>query len=223
MRILNDPAHTSMSRPSVRHFLLVLLCATTVPALAQETVDVALVTDVQGQVTRSTPQGQQTLPAFVKLQRSDKLALDKGRLQIVYFANGRQEIWQGSGRIEILDSESKAAGLPGAEVRTLPAIVVRQIARTPSLDSQGRAGTVRLRSVPPVDAVMQLESSYRELRAQTPANDLTPEIFLLSGLSGLYQSDRIDVVIKDLQRTHPNDARVADLARLYQLAPPTVR
>ena len=223
MKSLNRSAHVAMKPSFVRHSFLVLLCAAAVPTLAQDAPDVALVTDVQGQAARLTPQGQQALPAFVKLQRGDKLALAKGRLQIVYFANGRQEVWTGSGRLEILDDESRATGLPAAEVKTLPNVIVRQIARTPSLDSQGRAGTVRLRSIPPADATAQLENNYRELRAQTPADDLTPEIFLLAGLSVLSQSERIDAVIKELQRTRPNDARVADLVRLYQPAPLTPR
>jgi hypothetical protein len=211
--------HPLANMVSVRRSILLLLGLVALPACAQEALDAALVTDVQGQVVRTTPQGKKPLPAFVKLKRGDSLTLDKARLQVVYFANGRQETWQGSGRIDILDDGGKSAGLPAPEVKTLPNVIVRQIAHTPALDSQGRAGTLRLRSMPAHGELAKLEAGYRELRAQTPPDDLTPETYLLAGLSDLRELDRIDAVIADLRKSHPQDARVADLARLYRRAP----
>ena len=204
--------------PFLNSLLLALAIAFVPLAEAQEVIDVALITSLQGNVGRVTPQGRQPLQAFVKLKRGDVLALGDARLQIVYFENGRQETWQGSGRLEIAAGESTASGLPSPAVKTLPAVMVRQIARTPALESQGRAGVVRLRSLATPDAIEKLEESYRRMRMETVRSDLSPELYLLSGLFEMRELDRVEQVLRDLQLTRPGDVEVGLMAALYQKA-----
>lgn len=187
-------------------------------AKGAEIVDVALITGLQGEVARVTPQGRQPLQAFVKLKRGDLLALDKARLQIVYFESGRQEVWQGGGRLEVLGTESRSFGLPNPEVKTLPSVMVKQIARTPALDSQGRAGVIRLRSIASPEAIAKLETSYRQLRMESVRGDFNPELFLLSGLFEMRELERVEQVLKDLQQAHPDNAEVGIVVALYQKA-----
>lgn len=187
-------------------------------ARGEEVVDVALITALQGEVSRVTPQGKQALQSFVKLKRGDLLALRDARLQVVYFESGRQEVWHGGGRLEVLGTESKPFGLPNPEVKMLPSILVKQIARTPALDSQGRAGVIRLRAIASPEAIAKLETSYRQLRMESVRGDLNPELFLLSGLFEMRELERVEQVLKDLQLARPGDAEVGLLVALYQKA-----
>ncbi len=58
---------------------------------------------------------------FLKVDTGDKLTLSNGaRIQIVYFGNGRQEVWKGNGPIEIGGLESKSTLKP--EVSQLPVV-----------------------------------------------------------------------------------------------------
>lgn len=195
--------------------LAALLCAAA--AQAEEPADVALITAVQGGVTRAVPlHGQQPVPAFVKLKSGDRLTLAGARVQIVYFESGRQETWQGDGRLEIGTVASKGSGLPEPEARTLPDVMVKQIAKTPTLDSQGRAGAVRLRGLPSPATVEKLVATYRQLRDWAEANDINPELFLLSGLFEQRDVERIRQVLADLAKARPNDAQVDQVIALYR-------
>jgi hypothetical protein len=203
--------------PLPRICLLALLFALMSTARAG-TVDVAMITSLQGNVELVTAKGRQPLQSFVKLKQGDLLALAGARLQVVYFENGRQEVWQGGGRLEVHRAEGKPFGLPDAEVKVLPSILVKQLARTPALDSQGRAGAIRLRAIASPDAIAKLENSYRQLRMEAPHGDLNPELFLLSGLFEMRELDRLEQALKDLQQGRPGEADVGVITALYQKA-----
>lgn len=181
--------------------------------------EVALVMSVQGKVTRLVDAAAVPVEAFVKLKEGDRLSLEKdGRLQVVYFENGRQETWSGPGRLEMTPREGKAVGLSAPELKALPLIMARQLARTPALDSQGRGGVTRLRSVPSPDAMIKLEDTYQELRSRAAQDDLGPEMYLLSGLFEMRQLDRVERVLGDLQQDRPKNLEAALLISLYKKA-----
>lgn len=181
--------------------------------------EVALVTSVQGAVARLAGVAPVAIEAFVKLKDGDRLSLEKGsRLQVVYFENGRQETWSGPGRLELTPLEGKASGLPPPEVKTLPLVMARQLARTPALDSQGRGGVTRLRSVPGPDAMAKLDSTYQDLKSRAGPDDLGPEMYLLSGLFDMRELDRVERVLGDLQQERPKNAEAALLIALYKKA-----
>jgi len=182
--------------------------------------EVALVMSVHGKVTRlAEVPGPVAVEAFVKLKEGDRLSLDNdSRLQVVYFENGRRETWSGPGRLEMAPREGKASGLPAPEVKTLPLVMAKQLARTPALDSQGRAGVTRLRSVPSPDALTKLEDSYRELKSRAGGDDLAPEMYLLSGLYEMRELSRVERVLGDLQQDQPKNPEAALLISLYRKA-----
>ncbi|TRZ91013.1 MAG: hypothetical protein D4R84_15180 [Rhodocyclaceae bacterium] len=181
--------------------------------------EVALVMSVQGKVVRLADAVTMPVEAFVKLKEGDKLSLEKdSRLQVVYFENGRQETWSGPGRLEMTLREGKASGLPAAEVKSLPMVMARQLARTPALDGQGRGGVTRLRSVPGLDAMVRLEDTYHDLRSRAGPNDLGPEMYLLSGLYDMRELDRVERVLGDLQQDRPKNPEAALLIALYKKA-----
>ena len=181
--------------------------------------EVALVMSVQGGVVRLADAAQVPVEAFVKLKEGDRLSLEKdSRLQVVYFENGRRETWTGPGRLEMTLREGKPGGLPDPEVKQLPLVMARQLARTPTLDSQGRGGVTRLRSVPGQDVVSKLQSTYQDLRSRAEPDDLGPEMFLLSGLFELRELDEVEKLLGDLQQVQAKTPEAALLIALYRKA-----
>jgi len=184
-----------------------------VPAMAA--AEAALITSLNGKVVRIGADAP--VEAFVKLKSGDNLTLEKdAQIQITYFENGRQESWRGTGKLAIGTQESQGTGLPAAQVKQLPLAIVKQIARTPSLDSQGRAGVMRLRAIPTPDAIAKIDETYRQMRSETAKNDLNPEIYLLSGMLEMRELDRVDQVLTDLREAHPGSMEAKVLVALYQ-------
>lgn len=178
-----------------------------------------MVTLLQGNVSRVSPLGKQPVEAFTKLRHGDLLALDRdARVQIVYFENGRQETWQGGGRLEITKAESTAFGVAPPEVKILPSVMVRQIVKTPVLDSQGRGGMMRLRSVATASDVEKIEETYRRLRAEAARNDINPELYLLSSLFEIRELDRVEQALADLQQRQRGNPEVGSVVALYSKA-----
>src|SRR5262249_43968091 len=143
-----------------------------------------------GQVSVAGKDGTRPAVAFLKLETGEKLTLPAdGRAQIVYFGNGRQEMWAGAGQIEIGGLEGKSSGLK-PEIKQLPPLVVNQLAKTPAAGQQGKAGMILVRSLENPDAVDHLDKQYEDLRRAASADDTTPEVFLLSGLIELKEVAR---------------------------------
>jgi len=106
-------------------------------------------------------------------------------------------------------------GLAPPAVKILPAVVVKQIAKTPALDSQGRAGMLRLRAVGPVGDLAAVEASYEKLRGATESSDLSPELYLFSALFEMRQYDRLEKALANLQQIHPANPSVPVLVATY--------
>lgn len=177
----------------------------------------ALVTLSEGGIARASTDGPQPIPPFSRVKEGDLLAMDRGsRLKLVFLANGRQEIWEGSGRIEIGANSSKGFGLKEPLVTQLPSVLVAQLAKTPSTETQGRAGMTRLRNIATPEAMQKIETTYRQLRSETEKDDLNPEMYLLSGMFELRALDRVEQAIEDLKAGWPNNSQAKLLVALYQ-------
>jgi hypothetical protein len=201
----------------MRTWLLALLSAP-FAALAQQG---AIVTVLQGSVTveQGAPVPKPAV-VFAKLQAGDRLQLATDAvLQLVYFANGRQETWRDRARVEIgEESSSAAAGAAPASVRQLPQMLVRQLVKTPTADRSGKVAAVRLRAVVPPDALHRLEKNYAELRAQAETSDRTPELYLLAGLFEQHEYERIETMLAAWQRSQPADPALLAIADHYRAA-----
>lgn len=159
--------------------------------------DVAMLTQVSGDVSIASAGSKRTAVPFLKVATGDKLTLGIGaRVQMVYFGNGRQEVWKGGAQIEVGGLESRSSGKP--EVTQLPPLVVNQLAKTPAAGQQGKTGMIRVRSLSNPDAASHLDKQYKELRASSAADDTTPEIFLLSGLIEIKEITRAKEVLASL-------------------------
>lgn len=182
-------------------FVLIALSLTGV-ASAQ----VAMLTQVAGEVRVSGKDGARVAVPFLKVNEGDTLTLaGNARIQMVYLTNGRQEIWKGDGQIEVGSQDGRSRSLK-AETSQVPALILRQLAKTPAVGQHGKTGMVTLRSLDDLAALDRLEKDYADFRSKATADDTTPEVFLLSGLVDFQDYDRARKVLDELkvkQRTQP--------------------
>jgi len=183
--------------------------------------EVGLVTAVSGSVKLQEEKAVAgELKSFVKLRAGDRLSMaGASRLQMVYFEGGRQETWQGAGQLEVGSGASKVVtGSLQPEVKTLPAILVKQLSKTPSPDGNVKAGMVRMRSMPSGGTLESVEKNYADLRKQTDAADRNPELYLLASYFELREFDKVDALLQQLGEKSPGDQEVKVLAALYKRA-----
>ena len=162
------------------------------------------------------------LKAFTKLRPGDQIMLEGvSRIQVVYFDGGLQETWLGSGEIGIGNTSSKKIkGSPQLETKTLPAILVKQLTKTPSTDNNGnvKVGMTRTRSIASKEKTEAAEKEYAQLRSQTETSDRSPELYLLASYLELREYDKLESFLKELNEKSPNDAELASLTDLYTRA-----
>jgi hypothetical protein len=158
-----------------------------------------LLTQVAGEVSVSGKGAARAVVPFLKVSEGDKLTLaGNARVQMVYLASGRQEIWKGSGEIVVGRQEGRSPSLK-AETSQLPPLILRQLAKTPVAGQQGKTGMVMVRGLDDLDALDRLEKDYADFRARAAADDVTPEVFLLSGLLDYQDYERARKVLADLK------------------------
>lgn len=190
-------------------------------SLGVPAAEVGLVTALSGAVKLQEEKSfASTLGAFVKLREGDRLTLQgNARLQIVFFDGGREETWLGAGALAVgRDSSQVVKGSLQAEVRTLPAILVKQLAKTPSADGPVKVGMIRMRSIQSVTSLESIEKEYAELRQQAAAGDRNPELYLLASYFELREFEKLDGVLQRLDDASPSDAQLAALKTHYAQA-----
>ena len=160
---------------------------------------VAMLTQVTGDVKVSGKQGARPAVPFLKVDDGDTLTLaGNARVQMVYVATGRQEIWKGAGPIEIGAQEGRSRSLK-AETSQVPQLILKQLAKTPAVGQHGKTGMVMLRSLDDLSEGDHLDEDYAKFRASAAPDDTTPEVFLLSSLLDLGEYDRARKVLDDLR------------------------
>ena len=183
--------------------------------------EAGLVTAISGNIQLKDDKSSiSTLKAFTKVREGDRIMMEGvSRLQVVYFDSGLQETWLGSGELGIGNVSSKSIkGKLQSETKTLPAILVKQLTKTPSADGNVKAGMVRLRSIPSREKTEAVENEYAQLRSQAEASDRNPELYLLASYLELREFDKLENLLKQLNEKSPNDAELASLTDLYTRA-----
>ena len=200
--------------------LLVLLMAGVVSHGEAAAEGLALVTTVTGSVSRLVDSAPRALEPFARLKQGDVLLLEgKAGVRLIFFGSRREESWRGEGRIEVGSGQGKGSGLEEPQVRVLPELVARQIAKTPSTDRPERAPTGRMRSIEIGESSLaKLDSDYGRLRKDAAADDINPEIFLLAGLFEMREFGRLEQTLKDLSNSQPGNMELAVLNSLYKRA-----
>jgi hypothetical protein len=189
-------------------------------AVAKEAEEVGLVTLVQGsvQVGESGAKPTAAVP-FVKLLAGTKVEVKAdGRFQIVYLNSGRQETWGANSQIEVGDTESKSSKAGKAPtVKQLPPAILKGLTQAPMMiaDMRSRQGMIRVRSVGQTGKLEEAEKNYRDLRAQSQLDDVTPELFLLATLSQLKLHDKMKQPLEEMLARQPGNAEVRALHDSY--------
>lgn len=198
------------------------LCATLVLlSFNLRAAEIAMVTSLSGTVIFSGGTAAGTmLRTFVKLRDGDQLLLKEDtRLQIVFFGSGRHETWRGAGRLDVGSVAcTPVNGVLKPEVKTLPAILVKQLSKTPAAEDVGRTAMVRMRILGTDGAIDAIEKAYAEFRAQAGASDRSPELYLLASYFELREYGKVTDKLNALEAQHPQDAEIAKLKALYMSA-----
>src|SRR5574339_519779 len=135
---------------------------------------VAMLTQVSGEVRVSGKTARMAVP-FLKVNDGDTLMLAaNARVQLVYLTGGRQEIWTGAGPVQVGARQSTSSTLT-PQASQVPALVLRQLEKTPAVGQHGKTGMVTLRSMDALEALETLEKDYAAYRAKASADDVTPE------------------------------------------------
>ncbi len=195
-----------------------ILALVSLGALAAE---VGLITAVSGNVKLQVEKAVSSeLKPFVKVRDRDLLMMEgNSRLQVVYFEGGRQETWQGPVVLEIGNGSSKTLkGSLQPEIKTLPAILVKQLSKTPSPDGNVKSGMIRMRSIPPYEKLEMVEKNYEEMRKQADAKDRNPELYLLASYLELREFDKLENVLRQLNEKGSGDQDLAALNMIYSRA-----
>jgi hypothetical protein len=160
---------------------------------------VAMLTQVTGDVRVSSKEGARPAVSFLKVNDGDTLTLaGNARVQMVYLASGRQEIWNGTGPVEIGAQEGRSRSLK-PETSVVPPLILKQLAKVPAVGERGKTGMVMLRSLDDLAAADQVDDEYQKFRAAAPPGDTTPEVFLLSSLLDSGDYERARKVLDDLK------------------------
>jgi len=210
-------------------------------ASAQATApDVGLITQLSGPVTYWNQEEQkEPVPAkaFMKIRQGDNFKLNEaGSLTLLYFASGRQEIWKGPATI-VAGATGSAAGDQKSpaqpEVKLISTKATKQLAGTPlflprsSTGTSGGiqtmtpaglapAGTPASLSAEAQRQIKEAEGIYQDLSKTAAANDVTPELYLLSVLGKYGQYADMDKLVDTMLRKKPGDEALKDLKAWVQ-------
>jgi len=210
--------------------------------------DVGLVIQLSGNATywnegyQKTPEKAQ---AFMQVRRGDHFRVAAGAMvQLVYFQNGRKETWKGPAAFVAGDAQSRAEGEKGLqaqpEVMILTAGASQGMRRIPVLLRRAglsRSGGMQIRGVDggPLKAtalseeerteIARTKEAYQNLRKQTRADDITPELNLLGILADYDQFEEMEKVIQDALKIQPGNEVLKELAEWVrtQRSKPTTR
>jgi|GEM_PF-639255 len=205
---------------------------------------VGMVTGLQGRaVYRAADGNSKPVALMMKIRSRDTLDIEAdAALTLVYFASGRQERWQGAAQVLVETGSGASTGV-APQITTLSAGVGQALAQYPAASAAfpepAGTGGMRVRSSDLLPTSAQTSASgqparglsesdklaidnarhaYASLRQKTPAEDLAPELYLLSVLNTYAQyEDMITLANKTLQR-HPAGPANEELLRLKRWA-----
>ena len=192
-------------------------------ANAQGGADVGLVNLVAGDVSYAPLTGSPgKVQAFMRVRDGDRFTLSaQAQVRVVFFDGGRQERWQGPASFRAAKGGSEAISGKPTEVATLPSGVPQRIARVPELMQNAKLGGIQVRggltraqqaSLNQQETLRDARATYKKLRAEMPADDITPELYLYSALYDFLLYDEMKTVVDEMLRRQPASEDVKNLA-----------
>jgi hypothetical protein len=180
------------------------------------------ITYANGAITYQDSDGQQKpLQSFAKIFSNTAIILpENSSLQIVYLESGKQESWQGPARFitgigSSRDSESSTA----PEIKDLPPFMLSVLQKSPDVisDIKTRQGMIRVRSLAKARKIKFAEQQYQRMLAETVANDITPEIYLITTLDELRVYNRMVKPLETMINKQPDNQQARELYDHFML------
>ena len=210
---------------SIRNALSAVVLGLGLAAGAQaQSPDVGLVNQLQGEVNyQSDGSPAAKAQAFMKVRQGDRFTVPAGaQIRVVYFQGGRQETWRGPAAFRASDKQSEASNGQPLLVSAVPSAASHKIAQVPELiqiAKLGRSGGVNVRGSgqpPRLTATQQAEvnaarGTYKTMRGQSPADDITPELYLYSVLQDYLLYDDMKPVVDEMAKRQPGSPEVQEL------------
>lgn len=174
---------------------------------------------------------------FMKVRQGDRLTIAQdGVVQIVYFANGRRETWNGPAELEAGKEGGRTLKEgPGApKVAALPFPVAGEMARISVLADSSRlkkTGAVVVRGAtretesdaPPPEPIPlsaeeqkkvdQAEKTYQGLLSASASDDITPELYFFSVLADYDQFSKMLGLLEKMEKKQPKNMEIGYLRR----------
>ncbi len=191
--------------------------------------DVGLVNHLTGDVSYASGASTSKAQAYMKVREGDKFSVPAGALvRVVYFQGGRQESFSGPASFTAGAQQSTVHSGAQPQVLVLHSGVPQKISQTPELmqiAKLGRSGGVAVRGVereqrlsPQQQAeVRQARDTYTKLRRDTPADDITPELYLYSVLQDHLLYTDMKGVVAEMSKRQPGNPDVAVLAEYVKV------
>jgi hypothetical protein len=158
---------------------------------------------------------------FLKVNDGDTLTLAaNARVQMVYLSSGRQEVWTGAGPVKVGTQQSASSLTPQAS--QVPALDPATARKDPAVGQHGKTGMVMLRSVDDLGALDTARKGLSRLPGEGRAGRRDPEVFYLTGLLDLGDTQTARKVLDDLksrQATQPAYGPVVEHFRRLTLKP----
>ena len=211
---------------SVRPFLRAAALALAAPA-AFAAGDVGVVNHLAGLVTVTNGLNTAKAQAYMNIHQGDLFEVPEGVVvKVAYFQGGRQEWFSGPASFTIGASQSIVRRGSSPQVSVLPSGVSQKISQTPDLVQIAKLGTAQSgqspardqRLTPPQQAeVREAREIYARLRADTPPDDITPELYLYSVLQDHLLYAEMKGVVAEMAKRQPGNRDVGVLAEYVRL------
>lgn len=205
----------------MRKILVSLLLLLVAPLAPAQRADVGLVNLVAGEVTYTPAAGAPArAQTFMKLREGDRIEVPAGgQVRVVFFEGARQERWTGPASFRAGKSAGEPLSGSAAEVVALPAGAAQRIGQVPQLVQIAKLGGIQLRGMnPPPKAgadqhpqVSAARAAYEKMRADLPADDLAPELYLYAVLNDYQLYADMKVVVEEMLRKQPGNEDVQQL------------
>ena len=210
-----------------RGLAMLLLAALAAVAGEASAADVGVINHLAGLVTVTNGVGTSKAHAYMNINEGDRFDVPAGVVvKVAYFQSGRQETFEGPVIFTVGAVQSNVRRGAGPQVTTLPSGVSQKISQTQDLVQIAKLGTAgnmqpstrEPRLTPQQQAeVRQARAIYAKLRAETPADDITPELYFYSVLQDHLLYNEMRGVVAEMGKRQPGNRDVAVLAEYVRL------
>ncbi len=210
---------------------LLLALALAGEAASAPAADVGVVNHLAGLVTVTNGTSTARAQAYMHINEGDRFEVPQGVVvKVAYFKSGRQEFFSGPVSFTIGSQQSVVRRGSSPQVSVLPSGVSQKISQTPELVQIAKLGaagtglytppasTRELRLSPQQQAeVRQAREIYAKLRTDTPADDITPELYLYSVLQDHLLYNEMRSIVAEMAKRQSANGDVAVLAEYVRL------